>query len=145
MMAPTYIAERKCHFSRNLNAREQLTHAHMRQMLVYGTCSYMARTHSMEISAMAVARERVAILMSPEDKSAIEAKALAMGVSVGEFLRRSAAAYDPDADTTHIALLLQALTASHTETLKALDDAERELAETRRYFASKRKVASRPF
>ena len=91
---------------------------------------------------MAAATERVAVLMSPEDKGAIEAKALSMGVSVGELLHRGAAAYDPDVDTAQIATLLQALTASHTETLKALDDAERELAETRRYFPSKRKDAA---
>jgi hypothetical protein len=91
---------------------------------------------------MAAATERVAVLMSPEDKSAVEAKALAIGVSVGELLRRGAAAYDPDADTALIAGLLQALTASHRETLKALDEAERELAETRRYFAAKRQIAA---
>ena len=89
--------------------------------------------------ATAAATERIAVLVSPEDKKAIEAKALAMGVSVGELLRLGAAAYDPDADSARIAVLLQALTASHAETLKALDDAERELAETRRYFAYKRK------
>jgi hypothetical protein len=80
--------------------------------------------------------------MSPEDKSAIEAKALSIGVSVGELLRRSAAAYDPDVDTAQVIALLQALTASHEETLKALDEAERELAETRRYFAAKRQIAA---
>jgi len=91
---------------------------------------------------MAGATERVAVLMSPEDKSVIEAKAVSMGVSVGELMRRGAAAYDPDADTTEIALLLQALSASHAETLRALDEAERELAETRGYFAAKRQVAA---
>ena len=89
---------------------------------------------------MAAATERVAVLMSPEDKSAIEAKALAMGVSVGELLRRGATAYDPDADTAQVAALLQALTASHQETVEALDEAERELAETRAYFANKRQT-----
>jgi hypothetical protein len=44
------------------------------------------------------AAERVAVLFSPEDKRVIEAKALALGVSVGELLLRGAAAYDPDAD-----------------------------------------------
>lgn len=91
---------------------------------------------------MAAATERVAVLMSPEDKSAVETKALAIGISVGELLRRGAAAYDPDADTAEISALLQALTASHRETLKALDEAERELAETRRYFAAKRQIAA---
>ncbi len=91
---------------------------------------------------MASATERVAVLMSAEDKSAIEAKAQSMGVSVGELLRRGAAAYDPDVDVAQIAALLQALTASHIETLNALDQAERELAETRRYFAAKRQIAA---
>jgi len=91
---------------------------------------------------MAGATERVAVLMSPEDKSAIEAKAAALGLSVGELMRRGAAAYDQDADTAQIAAMLQALTASHNETLLALEEVERELAETRRYFAAKRRIAA---
>ncbi len=91
---------------------------------------------------MAGATQRVPVLMSAEDKSAIEAKAALMGISVGELMRRGAAAYDPETDPVQISALLQALTASHTETMKALDEAERELAETRRYFAAKRQVAA---
>ena len=91
---------------------------------------------------MAVATERVAVLMSREDKSAIEAKAADLGISVGELMRRGAAAYDPDSDAAQIAALLQLLRASHAETLHALDEAERELAETRRYFAAKRRIAA---
>jgi hypothetical protein len=91
---------------------------------------------------MATATERVAVLMSSEDKVAIEAKAAAIGISVGELLRRGAAAYEPETDTAQIAALLQALSASHIDALKALDAAEHELAETRRYFAAKRRIAA---
>jgi uncharacterized protein (DUF1778 family) len=98
--------------------------------------------HILEMSPMAAATERVAVLMSPEDKRAIEAKAAVLGISVGELMRRGAASYDQDTDTVQIAAMLQALTASHVETLAALEEAERELAETRRYFAAKRQIAA---
>jgi hypothetical protein len=91
---------------------------------------------------MAGATERVVVLMAPEDKADIERKATAMGISVGELMRRGAAAYEPDADIGQVTALLQALAVSHTETLQALDEAERELAETRRYFAAKRQIAA---
>jgi hypothetical protein len=80
--------------------------------------------------------------MSAEEKSAIEAKAALMGISVGELMRRGAAAYDPEMDPALIAALLQALRESHAETVKALDEAERELAETRSYFAAKRRIVA---
>ena len=57
-------------------------------------------------------------------------------------MRRGAASYDQDADSAQIAAMLQALTASHVETLTALEEAERELSETRRYFAAKRQSAA---
>lgn len=91
---------------------------------------------------MAVATERVTVLMGPEDKVLIEKKAQGLGISVGELMRRGAAAYDSDADIEQIAVLLQTLAASHMETVQALDDAERELSETRAYFAAKRQVAA---
>jgi len=91
---------------------------------------------------MASVTERVTILMEPEDKAVIERKAKNMGISVGELMRRGAAAYDPETDVEQISLLLQTLTDSHAETVRALDEAERELAETRAYFANKRRVAA---
>jgi len=75
--------------------------------------------------------------MSPAEKAALEAKAQAMGVSLGELLRRGAAAYEPDSDLEEITALLQSLTASHEQSLRALEDADREMAETRAYFAAK--------
>jgi len=83
------------------------------------------------------ATERIAVLISPEDKASFEAKAQRMGLSLGELLRRGAAAYEPEAGMDEISALLQSLSASHTQTVKALDEADRELAETRAYFAAK--------
>ena len=48
------------------------------------------------------ATERVAVLMSPTEKAALESKAQVMGVSLGELLRRGAAAYEPDSDLEEI-------------------------------------------
>jgi hypothetical protein len=47
------------------------------------------------------------------------------------------ASHDHDADDAEIRRMLEILEASHRVTLAALDRADRELAETRRYFEAK--------
>lgn len=86
---------------------------------------------------MAAATERIVVLMSKPEKRALEAKARRMGTSTGEVVRRSVDAFDPEADDAELEKLLDLLTSSHEATLAALDKAERELAETRAYFAAK--------
>ena len=87
---------------------------------------------------MASASERVVVLMTPREKRGLEAKARRLGASAAELVRRSVKAYDPDADDKQVETLLRQLTGAHQAALAALDGAERELAETRAHFASKR-------
>jgi hypothetical protein len=87
---------------------------------------------------MAVATERLVVLMEPVEKAALEAKALRAGVSVAELTRRAVSAYDPEAEDDEIEALLTVLQESHERTLSALAEAEAEIAETRAYFAAKR-------
>lgn len=54
--------------------------------------------------------ERVITLMTPSEKSLLEKKAREIGISVGEFVRRSVDAYDPEE-----ALELEQLAALATE------------------------------
>lgn len=85
------------------------------------------------------ATERVVILMTPQEKVRLETRARQARSSVGEFVRRSIDAYDPD-DEEHrdeIEALLAVLQRSNEEALSALAEAERELKETRDHLATK--------
>jgi Mobilization protein NikA len=71
------------------------------------------------------ATERVTVLMTREEKSALEAKAKVAGVSVGEFVRRSVVSFDPDEaeDLVQLAALAAELHRSNAEAHAALDRA----------------------
>lgn len=84
------------------------------------------------------ASERVVVLMPPEDKAKLEDKARRWGMSVGELVRRSVRAYEPDDQLAAVESLLAALDHTNREAMAALADAERELAATERYFAERR-------
>lgn len=45
---------------------------------------------------MAAATERIPVLVTPDQKAEITRKAKAANLTVGEFVRRAAAAYQPD-------------------------------------------------
>jgi len=92
---------------------------------------------------MSALSERVVVLMTPAEKRGLEAKARRLGASAGELVRRSLKAYDPQADNSEIEAMVKLLVATHRRTLAALDKAERELAETRSYFARKRGTRAR--
>jgi hypothetical protein len=85
------------------------------------------------------ASERVVILMTPQEKRRLELRARQASASVGEFVRRSIDAFDPedDARMEEIEALLAVLQRSNQEALAALADAERELQATRDHFAAK--------
>lgn len=87
---------------------------------------------------MAGATERVVVLMTPAEKRSLERKAKATRLSTGELVRRSVEAFDPRMTDGAVMALLDTFSASHRESLQALDRAEKELAETRAYFAAKR-------
>ncbi len=85
------------------------------------------------------ATERVVVLMSPAEKSALDAKAASAGsISAGELIRRAVEAYDEraHAEAEELRALLSLLAATHEETLRQLDRAERKLDDTLTHLAS---------
>jgi hypothetical protein len=87
---------------------------------------------------VAVGTQRVVVLMPAEDKAHAEEKARRAGVSVGELVRRSIAAYEPELEEAEFEALLRLLQDSQERAMQALDAADRELAATEAYFAAKR-------
>ncbi|MCC6467092.1 MAG: hypothetical protein IT563_02125 [Alphaproteobacteria bacterium] len=87
---------------------------------------------------MAAATERVVVLMTPAEKRALERKAKTSQLSAGELVRRSVEAFDPRLADRAVLAMLDSFAASHVAAVAALEHAERELAETRAYFARKR-------
>ncbi|NYZ17167.1 hypothetical protein HL658_31875 [Azospirillum sp. RWY-5-1] len=79
------------------------------------------------------ATERVITLMTPTEKATLEQKARQAGVSVGEFVRRSVDAYDPEeaALLAELEALAVELKRSNDEASSALDRALASIAETR--------------
>jgi hypothetical protein len=88
--------------------------------------------------------ERVVVLMPPEEKARLEKRARAAHVSIGEYVRRSVNAYDPDAaeQEQELMRLVGEVYRTHGEALQALDAAQAELKRTRRYFAAKEKASA---
>lgn len=79
------------------------------------------------------AGERVVVLMSRAEKAALEAKAASAGpISAGELIRRAVEAYDVEtqAEAEELRGLLRILAATHEETLRQLEQAERKLDAT---------------
>jgi hypothetical protein len=93
--------------------------------------------HRGEIAVAAT--ERVVVLMPPEDKARLEAKARRASTSVGELVRRSVDAYEPELEGAELEALVRLLEESQARAMRSLDEAEKELAVTRAYFDAKRK------
>jgi predicted DNA-binding protein len=87
---------------------------------------------------MTTASERVVVLMPSEDKARLEEKSRRAGTSVGELVRRAIEAYEPDLQAAELDALVRLLEESQARAIQSLDDAEKELAATRAYFAAKR-------
>jgi hypothetical protein len=90
-------------------------------------------------AAVAAATERVVVLMPPQDKARLEEKARRAGTSVGEIVRRSVDAYDPELEGAELEALVRLLEESQARAMRSLDEAEKELAATRGYFDAKGK------
>lgn len=79
------------------------------------------------------ATARVTVLMSPEEKAALEAKAMRAGpVSAGELVRRAVEAYDEDTarEAEELRALLRVWACTHETTMRELDRVERKLDDT---------------
>ena len=79
------------------------------------------------------ATARVVVLMTPDEKAALEAKAERSGrISAAELVRRAVAAYDlgDRREAEELRALLDLFRGTRAETLAQLDDTDRELDAT---------------
>jgi hypothetical protein len=67
--------------------------------------------------------ERLVVLLTPEQKTAIAARAKAQNLTMGEVVRRSVESYRPSEDDVALEKLLEQVEASTTQANHALDDA----------------------
>ena len=78
------------------------------------------------------ASARLMILMSPEERAALDAKARALGVSAGEVVRRAVLAFElgTEEEAAELRTLIDAFNELHPETLRIADECHRKVAET---------------
>lgn len=77
------------------------------------------------------ATSRLMVLMSPEEREALDVKAKAAGISAGELMRRGAAAYEigTEAEAAELRGLIDLFNEIHPETLRRLDENEKAISE----------------
>jgi hypothetical protein len=73
------------------------------------------------------ASARLMVLMSPEERSALDAKAQALGVSAGEIVRRAVQSFEigTQAEAAELRALIDAFNELHPETLRIADESHR--------------------
>jgi hypothetical protein len=73
------------------------------------------------------ASARLMILMSPEERAALDAKARALGVSAGEVVRRAVQAFElgTEEEAAELRTLIDAFDELHPETLRIADECHR--------------------
>src|SRR6266705_3336190 len=78
------------------------------------------------------ASARLMVLMSPEERSALDAKARALGVSAGEVVRRAVQAFElgTEQEAAELRALVEVFNQVHAETLRIADECHRKVAET---------------
>jgi hypothetical protein len=78
------------------------------------------------------ASARLMVLMSPEERALLDAKARALGVSAGEVVRRAVQAFElgTEEEAAELRALIDAFNELHPETLRLADEAHRRVAET---------------
>jgi hypothetical protein len=82
-----------------------------------------------------VRSQRMTVLLTPEAKSVIEARARTLGITSSELARRAIEAYDPERDEHTVQVLAAELAAVVDQTEAKIDGALAELDGLRRYFA----------
>jgi hypothetical protein len=78
------------------------------------------------------ATERIVVLVTAEQKAAISDRAKNAKLTVGELLRRAAAAYSVDEQDQALAGLVEQVRKSTGQASKALEDALKQVAESQR-------------
>lgn len=79
--------------------------------------------------------QRMTVLLTPEAKSLIEARARTLGITSSELARRAIEAYDPDRDEKTLQMLAAELANVVDQTEAKIDGALASLDSLRRYFA----------
>ena len=77
------------------------------------------------------ASARLMVLMSPEERVSLDAKARALGVSAGEVVRRAVQAFElgTQEEAAELRALVDAFDQLHPETLRIADESHRKVAE----------------
>jgi hypothetical protein len=84
------------------------------------------------------------VLMSPEERASLDAKARALGVSAGEVVRRAVSAFalGSEEEATELRALVDTFNQLHPETLRIADESHRKVTEALAR-SSKRNPAAR--
>ena len=71
------------------------------------------------------------VLMSPEERASLDAKARTLGVSAGEVVRRAVQAFElgTEEEAAELRALIDAFNQLHPETLRIADECHRKVAE----------------
>ena len=77
------------------------------------------------------ASARLMVLMSPEERASLDAKARALGVSAGEVVRRAVGAFElgTEEEAAELRALIAVFNELHPETLRIADECHRKIAE----------------
>ena len=77
------------------------------------------------------ASARLMVLMSPEERASLDAKARALGVSAGEVVRRAVRAFElgTEEEAAELRALIDVFNELHLETLRIADECHRKIAE----------------
>src|SRR5690349_11849431 len=78
------------------------------------------------------ASARLMILMSPEERAALDAKARALGVSAGEVVRRAVEAFElgTQEEAAELRALIDVFNELHPETLRIADESHKRVLES---------------
>ena len=77
------------------------------------------------------ASARLMVLMSPEERASLDAKARTLGVSAGEVVRRAVQAFQlgTEEEAAELRALIEAFNELHPETLRVADESHRRVSE----------------
>lgn len=77
------------------------------------------------------ASARLMVLMSPEERASLDAKARTLGVSAGEVVRRAVQAFElgTQEEAAELRALVDAFAQLHPETLRIADESHRKVTE----------------
>ena len=76
------------------------------------------------------ASARLMVLMSPEERASLDAKARALGASAGEVVRRAVQAFEPgtEEEAAELRALIELFNQLHPETLRVADESHRQVS-----------------